>query len=83
VEGFEILIDNRKDSYLGGRSKEFIRYGKTIVGAREFKLAEGSYVLSVRRGRNTVKNFQFAITSNRTTELQVSYDLDSKEIDIY
>ncbi len=82
-EGFEILIDNRKDSYLGGRSKEFIRYGKTIVGEREFELAEGSYVLSVRKGRNRVKNFQFAITSNRTTKLQVSYDPEGKEIDIH
>gem|GEM_PF-240872 len=82
AEGLEILIDNRKGSYLGGKTRTFQQYGRTAHGEREFKLSEGSYVLTIRKGAKRVKNFQFGISPGRTTRLQVSVDPDSKEIEI-
>jgi serine/threonine-protein kinase len=79
-EGLEILIDNRRESYSGARSKEFVRYGSTEVGDREFELNEGSYVLTVKRGSRIVKNFQFTIRPSRTTTVQISYDDENREI---
>jgi serine/threonine-protein kinase len=78
--GLEILIDNRRESYTGAKRKEFVRYGSTVVGDREFKLDEGVYVLTVKRGSRTVKNFQFAVTASRTTTVRVSYDDENREI---
>jgi hypothetical protein len=51
-----------------------------VVGDREFKLDEGVYVLTVKRGSRTVKNFQFTITPSRTTLVRVSYDDENREI---
>jgi len=82
AEGLEILIDNRKGSYLGGKTRTFEQYGRTTQGEREFKLSEGSYVLTIRKGAKRVKNFQFSIGPGRATKLQVSVDPDSKEIEI-
>ncbi len=82
VDGLEILIDNRKGSFIGGKTRVFEQYGRTIEGEREFKLSEGSYVLTVRKGTKRVKNFQFTISPGRTTQLQVSFDPENKEIDI-
>ena len=82
VEGLEILIDNRKGSYLGEKTRAFEQYGRTVLGEREFKLSEGSYVLTIRKSSKKVKNSQFSISPGRTTRLQVSVDTDTKEIQI-
>ena len=64
------------------KDKEYVKYGSTIEGSREFRLHEGNYVLTVRKGSRNVKNFQFTLHPGRTTRVQVSYDEESREIDI-
>jgi predicted Ser/Thr protein kinase len=80
--GLDLLIDNRRESFTGTRNKEYVKYGSTIEGSREFRLHEGNYVLTVRKGSRNVKNFQFTLHPWRTTRVQVSYDEESREIDI-
>jgi hypothetical protein len=82
TEGLEILIDNRKGSFIGGRTRTFEQYGSTAEGEREFALSEGSYVLTIRRGAKRVKNHQFSISPGKTTRVQVSVDPESKDINI-
>jgi serine/threonine-protein kinase len=79
-EGLDLLIDNRRESYLGGQSKDFVRFGSTIVGDRTFELGEGSYVLTVMKSGKNVKNFQFTVRPGRTTAVRVIYDTESREI---
>jgi tRNA A-37 threonylcarbamoyl transferase component Bud32 len=80
--GLGLLIDNRKEAFTGTLNKEYVKYGSTVEGNREFRLHEGNYVLTVRKSNKNVKNFQFTIRPGRTTRVQVSYDEENKEIDI-
>jgi serine/threonine-protein kinase len=80
--GMEILIDNRKGSFVGGKTRSFEQYGRTVEGEREFELSEGSYVLTIRKGSKRVKNFQFSIDPGRTTRLKVSVDPENRDITI-
>lgn len=82
AEGLELLIDNRKEDYIGEQRKEFVKYGKTISGAKEYMLREGSYVLTVKKDKKHLQNHQFSITADRTTRLKVSYDTKKKKITI-
>jgi len=81
-EGLEILIDNRKESYLGEQIKEFVSYGDTIEGEKMYMLPEGSYTLTVGKGSKVVQNAQFRIVSGKTTIVQVSYDVGEKSIEL-
>ena len=80
VEGLEILIDNRKGSFTGGKSRAFEQYGRTVEGEKVFELSEGSFVLTVRKGSKRVKNFQFNINPGKTTRLEVRLDPESRDI---
>ncbi len=79
-EGLEILIDNRKESYLGEREKDFISYGTTVEGVKEFMFPEGNYVVTVKKGKRIIQNSQFKIRSTEYTIVKVSYDDKEKEI---
>lgn len=81
-EGMEILIDNRKGSFVGGKTRSFEQYGRTVQGEREFELSEGSYVLTIRKGSKRVKNYQFGIEPGKTTRLKVSVDPENRDITI-
>jgi eukaryotic-like serine/threonine-protein kinase len=80
--GLSILIDNRKEGYLGIRRKSFASYGETVKGTREFSLPEGKYVLTVKKDDRHQQNQQFALSAGRKTELEISYPADGKKIAI-
>jgi serine/threonine-protein kinase len=82
-KGLELLIDNRKENYVGEMKKDFIRYGKTTEGMREFILMEGNYILTVEKDKKHVENLQFSISPKKTTIVDVSYSTDEKELQIY
>jgi len=81
-ERLDLLIDNRKENYIGEMKKDFVRYGKTTVGVREFMLTEGNYILTVEKDKNHVENLQFSISSKKTTIVDVSYNTEEKELKI-
>ncbi|MBN1698121.1 MAG: serine/threonine protein kinase [Spirochaetales bacterium] len=71
----EILIDNRSENYIGGDRKEFVTYGYTVDGKKEFPLPEGNYTLTVRMGAAAEQqSYQFKIIQKRTTVLDISFD---------
>ena len=80
--GLSLLLDNRKESYLGINRKEFVVFGNTLKGTREFALPEGVYVLTVKKDGRLLQNQQFSVRAGRTTELAVSYDSRGKTIRI-
>jgi len=80
--GLGILIDSRKENYMGNRQKEFAPYGKTLKGTREFHLSEGRYVLTVRRGMRQAENYQFDVSAEEVTRLKISYKSDTNRIQI-
>ena len=81
-EGLELLIDNQKENYLGEKKKEFVRYGETISGSKEFMLPDGDYMLTVMRDKRHMENYQFTIYSKKSTGVKISYDKDNKKISI-
>lgn len=82
MEGFEILINNQKGSYSGEKRKEFLQYGKTTKGKKEFILLEGNYLLTVKKDRKQFQNHEFKIKPDQSSRLIVSYNKDRKEINI-
>jgi len=80
--GLTLLVDGRTESYLGGEEKEFVRYGETIAGRKEFPLAEGNYLLTVMKDKRRVENYQFSIAPDETTLLEVTYSAEDKKISI-
>ncbi len=80
--GLQILIDNRKENYIGERQKEFEEYGETTLGMREFHLPEGRYMLSLKKDMKHAENFQFSVHAEETTRIRVSYRSDTKRIQI-
>ena len=79
-EGLSILIDNRAESYIGARQKQFVRYEDTLLGQKEFSLSEGTYAITVQRGKRVVQNAQFKISGDETTRVLVTYDTEEKSL---
>jgi serine/threonine-protein kinase len=77
-----ILIDNRKEGYLGIQGRSFVSYGETVKGTREFSLPEGKYVVTVKKDDRHLQNQQFSLRAGRKTELEISYRPDDKRIAI-
>jgi serine/threonine-protein kinase len=82
-EGLELLIDNRKENYLGEKDKEFVRYGVTDIESREFLLPDGNYVLTVKKGKKLIENYQFNLKSDSSIVLDITYNEDDKKILIH
>jgi tRNA A-37 threonylcarbamoyl transferase component Bud32 len=80
--GLDILIDNREESYIGERTKDFVSYGATVDGEKEFMLPEGNYTVTVQKGSRVVQNAQFRIASGKVTRLEVSYDAVEKSLEL-
>lgn len=80
--GLEILIDNRKESYMGEMKKDFIKYGRTTAGVKEFVLPEGNYILTVKKDERHAEHHQFEITPEQTTAVKISYNTEEKKIQI-
>lgn len=80
--GLDILIDNREESYIGERLKDFVSYGATVDGEKEFMLPEGNYTVTVQKGSRVVQNAQFRIASEKVTRLKVSYDAVEKSLEL-
>ena len=68
--------------FFGQMKKNFIKYGKTTEGMREFILTEGNYILTVEKDKRHVENLQFSISSKKTTIVDISYSTDEKELKI-
>jgi len=79
-EGLAILIDNMKESYIGRKRKDFVPYGDTVEGKKEFMLPEGSYTITVQRSSRNVQNAQFRIAGDMTTIVKVSYAPGNKAL---
>ncbi|MBN2323685.1 MAG: serine/threonine protein kinase [Spirochaetes bacterium] len=79
-EGLDILIDNRAESYIGVQKKQFVRYEDTTLEPKKFPLSEGTYAITVGRGKRTVQNAQFRIVGEKTTRVRVTYDPGEKSI---
>lgn len=82
TEGLQILIDNRKENYIGDRQKKFEEYGKTALGTREFHLPEGRYMLSLKKDMKHAESFQFSVHAEKKTRLTVSFRSDTNRIQI-
>ncbi len=80
--GLEILIDNRKESYMGEMKKDFIKYGRTTAGVKEFVLPEGNYILTVKKDERHAEHHQFKVTPEQTTAVKISYNTEEKKIQI-
>lgn len=80
--GLDILIDNREENYIGERLKDFVSYGATVDGEKEFMLPEGNYTVTVQKGSRVVQNAQFRIASGKVTRLKVSYDAVEKSLEL-
>jgi serine/threonine protein kinase len=81
-EGLEILLDNRRDDYLGGKSKTFVEFGRTTKKEKTFLLEERDYMLTIKKDDQIFSNYRVEITSDSTTRLNVSYDEKQKNINI-
>ena len=81
-KGLRILIDNRSENYIGGKTKKFVNFKKTIEGKSEFYLQEGEYVLTIGNNNNERKNYEFIIKSDTTKRINISYDIKDKVISI-
>ena len=82
TEGLAILIDNRKEDYLGETTKDFVEFGNTVSGKKEFFLTEGDYVLTVKKDNKHFENHRFSISSMETVNLTISYEAEEKKISI-
>ncbi len=80
--GLGILIDNRRENYIGNREKRFTQYGETLKGVREFHLPEDRYVLTIRKNMKHAQNYQFNVYPEEVTRLRVSYKRDTSTIRI-
>ena len=78
--GLRLLIDGRSESYLGEKERDFVSYGQTVSGKKEFFLSEGNYLLTVMKDKKRVENYQFSIVPEETTWLAVSYSTDDKKL---
>jgi hypothetical protein len=78
--GLDILIDNRTESYIGARKKRFVRYEDTTLAPKEFPLSEGTYAITVQRGKRIIQNAQFRIFGDTTTRVRVTYDPEEKSL---
>jgi hypothetical protein len=79
-EGLDILIDDRKENYIGEREMMFTAYGKTVKGEKQFMLSEGTHVATLKRGNRNIEDAQFRILPDATTRIEVSYNVDEKKI---
>ncbi|MBA7668886.1 hypothetical protein ES703_77004 [subsurface metagenome] len=83
TEELKLLIDNNRENYLGEQKKEFVQYGDTIEGQKEFFLSTGNYILTVMKSKKNLKNHTFAINDSTPTIIHVKYDAESEKIEIY
>jgi len=79
-KGLDLLIDNRKGNFIGGKEKRFVNYGQTIKGEKKYLLSEGNYVLTVRYNKKHLANHQFTIEPEQTTIVEVIYNTKDKSI---
>jgi eukaryotic-like serine/threonine-protein kinase len=82
TEGLRILFDNKTREYTGGTTKEYVEFGRTVAGEKEFELAPGDYVLTIKKDSKHLANHQFSIRSDQQVSVTVSYESESKEISI-
>ncbi len=82
TDGLEILIDNRKDDYLGGTNKSFVEFGTTNTTQKTFFLDERSHVLTIKKDDQTFSNYNLNIQSDATVKLFVSYNKGQNTINI-
>ncbi|MBN2440785.1 MAG: hypothetical protein JXJ04_05550, partial [Spirochaetales bacterium] len=81
TKGLDIEIDGRKENYIGGEEKSFVKYGTTVAGKKEFQLLEGKYSLTIKK-EGVSQPFQFKIDQNKDTFVNVIYDKHTKVIEI-
>ncbi|MBN2738103.1 MAG: serine/threonine protein kinase [Spirochaetales bacterium] len=78
-KGIEILIDNRKEYYLGDEIKKIMPFGNTIAGKKEFKLKAGKYTLTFRKNGRVLVNHDFYIAINQSLNLKLIYNANTKK----
>jgi eukaryotic-like serine/threonine-protein kinase len=82
TDNLKILIDNQEENFIGGETKEFVEYGSTEIGEKEFLLTPGNYVLTFMRSKNNFENLQIDITDEQPVQLKVTYDETDNSIEI-
>ncbi|MBN1798565.1 MAG: serine/threonine protein kinase [Spirochaetales bacterium] len=82
AEGLEILLDNRREDYLGGKAKSFVEFGKTTKKDKTFLLEERDYMVTIKKNDEVFSNYRVKITSDSTTRLSISYNEKQKSINI-
>ncbi|MBN2352701.1 MAG: serine/threonine protein kinase [Spirochaetales bacterium] len=81
TDNLEILFDNRKEYYAGGRNRSFIKFGRTKKGEKSFTLDEGDYVMTLQKDK-TITNVSVSVRAGGTTRLRVAYDAKDKKITV-
>lgn len=80
-KGLDILINNHKSGYSGGKRKKYIPFGKSDdKKPRSFILEKGQYELLIRKDAKIFKNSTITILSNRKRIIKITYDKDNKKI---
>jgi serine/threonine-protein kinase len=82
TDNLKILIDNQEENFIGGETKEFVEYGSTEIGEKEFLLTPGNYVLTFMKSKNNFENLQIDITGEQPVHLKVTYDEAEDSIEI-
>jgi hypothetical protein len=81
-EGLEILIENRREEYLGGRTKSFVEFGTTSKKEKIFWLPEDKHMLTIQKDDQTFTTYQVEIKSDSTARVIIAYDKDKNVIKI-
>jgi serine/threonine protein kinase len=81
-EGLEILIENRREEYLGGRTKSFVEFGTTSKKEKIFWLPEDKHMLTIKKDDQTFTTYQVEIKSDSTARVVIAYDKDKNVIKI-
>jgi tRNA A-37 threonylcarbamoyl transferase component Bud32 len=82
TDGLEILLDNRRDDYLGGTRRSFVEFGATSTKQKTFLLDERGYMLTIKKDDQTFSNYNLDIQADATVKLFVSYNKDQNTITI-
>ncbi len=82
TEGLEILLDNRREDYLGGKAKSFVEFGRTSKKEKTFLLEERDYMITIKKDDQIFSNYRVNIASDSTTRVSISYNENQKSIKI-
>ncbi|MBN1412659.1 MAG: serine/threonine protein kinase [Spirochaetales bacterium] len=79
--GLEILFDNKVEDYMGGHDKQFVSYGTTIQGKKEFLLPAGIHKLTVKKD-NRSRDHSLTVTKDKVLTVTVKYNNNTKLLQI-